>query len=196
MSSLVKTALSAYAWEGASPARMARSLNRMLMSFSRAETFVTAFIAKLDLRHGRATYCSAGHPPTMLLRAGVAGADADDEAASTEIEQLSAQSGVIGAFSTMAYENGTFTFFPGDMLFMYTDGAIEARDAAGAFFGEERLRGELLSASAQGVSGLCGHVLSALDAFTGSALNDDIALVALRFDGLGSAAAANGPAVE
>ncbi len=68
MSALVKTALTAYAWEGAGPARMARSLNSMLMGFSRVETFVTAFIAKIDLKAGRATYCSAGHPPTMVIR--------------------------------------------------------------------------------------------------------------------------------
>lgn len=176
MSSLVKTALTAYAWEGASPARMARSLNRMIMSFSRAETFVTAFIAKLDLRHGRATYCSAGHPPTMLLHVDVGG--------SVEAEQLSMQSGVIGAFSSMAYENGTFTFKPGDILFMYTDGVIEARDASGAFFGEERLNTVLLRAAAHGIDGMCAQVLEELDAFTGSALDDDIALAALRFDGL------------
>lgn len=174
MSALVKTALTAYAWEGASPARMARSLNRMLMSFSRVETFVTMFIAKLDLRHGRATYCSAGHPPTMLVKS-------DDEGG-VEAELLSVQSGVVGAFSSMVYENGTFSFSPGDILFMYTDGAIEARDAHGEFFGEARLREVLLRAAAEGVDGVCAQVLDELDDFAGSALDDDIALVALRFD--------------
>lgn len=175
MSSLVKTALTAYAWEGASPARMARSLNRMLMSFSRIETFVTVFIAKIDLRHGRATYCSAGHPPTMLLHMGDAG--------EVEAEQLSVQSGVVGAFDSMVYESGAFSFSPGDMLFMYTDGAIEARSCDGEFFGEVRLREVLLRAAAGGMEGLCSQVLGELDRFTGSALDDDIALVALRFDG-------------
>lgn len=174
MSALVKTALTAYAWEGASPARMARSLNRMLMSFSRVETFVTVFIAKLDMRHGRATYCSAGHPPTVVLRT--------DASGGVEAELLSVQSGVVGAFSSMVYENGAFSFSPGDIIFMYTDGAIEARDAQGEFFGEARLREVLLRGASEGVEGLCGHVLDELDAFTGSALDDDIALVALRVD--------------
>ena len=173
MSALVKTALTAYAWEGVSPARMARSLNRMLMSFSRVETFVTTFIAKIDLRSRRAVYCSAGHPPSMLLRA---------EEGAGEAEALSVQSGVVGAFDAMVYENGSFTFAPGDILFMYTDGALEARDASGDFFGEQRLREVLLRALPAGVEGLCEAVLSELDAFTGSALDDDIALVALRFD--------------
>lgn len=176
MSALVKTALTAYAWEGAGPARMARSLNSMLMSFSRVETFVTAFIAKIDLRSGSAVYCSAGHPPTMLLHP-----EADGTG---EVELLSVQSGVLGAFDEMVFEDGTFEFSEGDILFMYTDGAIEARDTQGAFFGEQRLRDVLLRALPMGVHGLCGHVLDSLDEFANSALDDDIALVALRFDSL------------
>lgn len=177
MSALVKTALTAYAWEGASPARMVRSLNGMLMNFSRVETFATMFVAKIDLRQGRAEYCSAGHPPTMLVHP-----QGEGENMAGEIEVLSVQSGVVGAFESMVYENGSFSFRPGDMLFMYTDGAIEARDAHGAFFGEQRLRDVLLRFSSCGVKGLCTNVLAELDRFSGSALDDDIALVALQFD--------------
>lgn len=181
MSALVKTALTAYAWEGASPDRMARSLNSMLMGFSRVETFATMFIAKIDLRRGRASYCSAGHPPTMLIHPPVLGAGAD--ARPGEVELLSTQSGVVGAFESMGFESGSFTFQDGDMVFMYTDGAIEARDEAGEFFGEQRLRDILLARSGFGSHGLCQHVLDELDAFTGSALDDDIALVVLEFAG-------------
>lgn len=174
MSALVKTALSAYAWEGASPARMARSLNSMLMSFSRVETFATAFIAKIDLRARQVAYCSAGHPPAMLLHPVVGDVG--------EAELLSVQSGVLGAFEDMPYENGTLVYEPGDILFMYTDGALEARNAAGDFFGEQRLRDVLMHAVGGGVEGLCAQVLGELDTFTDSALDDDIALVALQFD--------------
>lgn len=105
-----------------------------------------------------------------------------DDEGGVEAELLSVQSGVVGAFSSMVYENGTFSFSPGDILFMYTDGAIEARDAHGEFFGEARLREVLLRAAAEGVDGVCAQVLDELDDFAGSALDDDIALVALRFD--------------
>ncbi len=184
-SAFVKTALEAYAWEGASPVRMVRSLNSMLMSFSRIETFATMFVAKIDLRRGEATYCSAGHPPSMLIRRCDVG-DGATGVEANEVVLLSRQSGVVGAFESMAYESGSFTFDPGDVLFMYTDGAIEARNAAGAFFGEERLRDVLIHAVDAEVEGLCQRVLDELDAFTGSTLEDDIALVALRFDGAGA----------
>ena len=159
---------------------MARSLNSMLMGFSRVETFVTAFIAKIDLKAGRATYCSAGHPPTMVIRPSSTPLGGG-ETCGGEVELLGCQSGVIGAFESMVYETGAFTFAPGDMLFMYTDGTIEARDRSGAFFGEQRLRDLLLSVSGEGVSGICGKVLGELDRFTDSALDDDIALVSLEF---------------
>lgn len=176
MSALVKTALSAYAWEGASPVAMVRSLNSMLMGFSRVETFATMFVAHLDLGRGEAVYCSAGHPPSMLVRAGCGDAEPGGE-----VELLSIQSGVVGAFESMAFESGSFSFGPGDILFMYTDGAIEARDAEGGFFGEQRLRTILLEQAGAPVEGLCQRVLDELDAFTGSVLEDDIALVALQF---------------
>lgn len=176
MSALVKTALTAYAWEGMSPVAMVRALNTMLMSFSRVETFATMFVAKLDLRRGEGVYCSAGHPPSMLLHT----TDAPGGSV-CEAELLSTQSGVVGAFETMAFQSGSFTFGSGDVLFMYTDGAIEARDAAGEFFGEQRLRDILLAHGADGARGLCQVVLDELDAFTDSALEDDIALVALEF---------------
>lgn len=180
MSALVKTALTAYAWEGASPQNMVRSLNSMLMGFSRVETFATMFVAKIDLRSGVAAYCSAGHPPTVLIRpAAPAG---EGEARPTELEALPVQSGVVGAFENMVYRNGVFSFAPGDILFMYTDGAIEARDAAGNFFGEQRLHETLIRVAPEGVEGLCAKVLAELDEFSGSALDDDIAMVALRFD--------------
>ncbi|OUP08021.1 SpoIIE family protein phosphatase [Collinsella sp. An2] len=181
MSALVKTALSAYAWEGTSPVQMVRSLNAMLMSFSRVETFATMFVANIDLRSRSALYCSAGHPPTMLIHP-LADDPAHDGAHAGEIELLSTQSGVVGAFEDMTFRSGSFTFDPGDILFMYTDGAIEARNAQGEFFGEQRLRDILLSQAGHGVEGLCERVLDELDRFTDSSLEDDIAMVALRLD--------------
>ena len=161
---------------------MVRSLNTMLMSFSRVETFATMFVANIDLRSRSALYCSAGHPPTMLIHP--AREDSDPgEARAGEIELMSTQSGVVGAFEDMAFRSGSFTFEPGDILFMYTDGAIEARNAEGEFFGEQRLRDILLEQSERGVDGLCARLLRELDVFTNSALEDDIAMVALRLDG-------------
>ena len=126
ISSAVKTALSAYAWEGRTPARMVATLNEFLLGFSRVETFATLFVGIVDLHEG-------------------------------------------------------------DILLLYTDGTTEARSPEGAFFGETGLRDMIMNEVPRGFDGLLNRFLSTLDRYTGRRLDDDVAMVALRFDELGSA---------
>ena len=175
ISSAVKTALSAYAWEGRTPARMVATLNEFLLGFSRVETFATLFVGIVDLATSSLTYCSAGHPPAILV-----------SAQSGDAELLDVQSGVVGAFHDMEYKNGTIRLHEGDILLLYTDGTTEARSPEGAFFGETGLRDMIMNEVPQGFDGLLNRFLSTLDRYTGRRLDDDVAMVALRFDELGS----------
>lgn len=176
ISSAVKTALSAYAWEGRTPARMVATLNEFLLGFSRVETFATLFVGIVDLATSSLTYCSAGHPPAILV-----------SAQSGDAELLDVQSGVVGAFHDMEYKNGAVRLHEGDILLLYTDGTTEARSPEGAFFGETGLRDMIMNEVPQGFDGLLNRFLSTLDRYTGRRLDDDVAMVALRFDELGSA---------
>ena len=174
ISSAVKTALSAYAWEGRTPARMVATLNEFLLGFSRVETFATLFVGIVDLATSSLMYCSAGHPPAILV-----------SAQSGDAELLDVQSGVVGAFHDMEYKNGTVRLHEGDILLLYTDGTTEARSPEGAFFGETGLRDMIMNEVPRGFDGLLNRFLSTLDRYTGRRLDDDVAMVALRFDELG-----------
>ena len=176
MASLVKTALAAYAWDFLDPASMVTSLNNLFLNFSRLETFASMVVVSVDLRAGQAVYCSAGHPPAMLVHR--------PAAADPELELLTVQSPIVGAFEGMEYGNGAFSFEAGDVLYLYTDGTTEARDADGAFFGEDALRDTVLRVCRQGVDGIPAGVLAQIERFSGGNLHDDIAMVAARFDGL------------
>lgn len=177
VSAAVRTALGAYAWEGLRPARMVRSLNDFLLGFSRVETFATLFVGIVDLEKGSLTYCSAGHPPALLLRASTG-----------EISLLDVQSGVVGAFKDILYQDGKVRIRPGDMLLLYTDGTTESRAPDGAFFGEEGLRDAVMREWQLGFDGITDRLLATLDRFTHNNLDDDVAIVALRFDEVGKAA--------
>lgn len=179
VSAAVKTALGAYAWEGLSPARMVRSLNDFLLGFSRLETFATLFVGIIDLAAATITYCSAGHPPAILMRA-----------RTQELVSLDVQSGVVGAFHDMVYQDGVMPIASGDVLVLYTDGTTEARDPSGEFFGEDGLRDMLVRERVRGFEGLTDRMLATLDRFTGNNLEDDVALVALRFDDVAEGGAA------
>lgn len=174
VSAAVKTALGAYAWEGLRPAHMVRLLNDFLLGFSRLETFATLFVGVIDLGKRSLTYCSAGHPPAILVRS-----------KRRELQMLDVQSGVVGAFREMTYKNGTVTISAGDTLLLYTDGTTEARARDGRFFGEDGLRDAVMRHVEVGVPGLCDALLSELDIFTDRTLEDDVAIVTLRFDEVG-----------
>ena len=176
VSAAVKTALGAYAWEGLAPARMVRSLNEFLLGFSRIETFATLFVGIIDLDASTITYCSAGHPPALLVRAG-----------GQEMTLLDVQSGVVGAFNDIAYRDGSIGIGEGDVLLLYTDGTTEARDPSGAFFGEQGLRDMVMRESdpQKPYEGFLSRLLSTVEEFTGHKLEDDVAMVSLRFDALG-----------
>lgn len=178
MASLVKTALAAYAWNYMNPADMVSSLNNLFLNFSRLETFSSLVVVAIDFATCSATYCSAGHPPAMLVHR--------PETATAELELLTVQSPIVGAFEGLTYSNGTFEFGLGDILYLYTDGTTEARSATGEFFGEEALRETLLRVCHQGVEGVPRGVLDTVEQFAGGELHDDIAMVAVRFDGIDS----------
>ena len=174
VSAAVKTALGAYSWEGMRPAHMVRLLNDFLLGFARLETFATLFVGIVDLGRRTLTYCSAGHPPAILVRS-----------KRRELQMLEVQSGVVGAFREMTYKNGTVTLSAGDILLLYTDGTTEARARDGRFFGEDGLRDAVARHAGAGVPGICDALLGELDLFTDRTLEDDVALVALRFDEVG-----------
>ena len=106
-------------------------------------------------------------------------------AQSGDAELLDVQSGVVGAFHDMEYKNGTIRLHEGDILLLYTDGTTEARSPEGAFFGETGLRDMIMNEVPRGFDGLLNRFLSTLDRYTGRRLDDDVAMVALRFDELG-----------
>jgi serine phosphatase RsbU (regulator of sigma subunit) len=173
VSAAVRTALGAYAWEGLAPAHMVRSLNDFFMGFSRLETFATLFVGIIDLKAATLTYCQAGHVPAIVVKA-----------ADKSIEYLHVQSGVVGAFREMTYHDGRVDLHRGDTLLLYTDGVTEARAPSGAFFGEEGLTQAVTQCLDAPTTELPHEILEKLYHFCGGTLDDDVAMLAVRYDAL------------
>jgi len=92
--------------------------------------FVTAVLARLDTETGLLHYLLAGHPPPLLVRGG----RVVKELVHPPRRPLGLPSPTSGD-QAVAQEQ----LEPGDRLLLYSDGVVEARDAAGKFFGEQRL---------------------------------------------------------
>ena len=74
--------------------------------------------------------------------------------------------------------------YPGDRLYVYTDGVPEATDAHDELFGSERMVAALNRDPSSGPEALLRTVRQEIDAFVGDAPQfDDITMLALYYKG-------------
>ncbi|AXQ30972.1 CHASE2 domain-containing protein [Solimonas sp. K1W22B-7] len=137
------------------------------------QLFVTLVAGMLDLASGELRWCSAGHDPPYLLRAGEAP------------RRLEGQGGpplcVIDGFR---YPVETLQLRKGDLLCMVTDGVTEAHDAKGELYGSGRLLAALGKTGSQPLEEVAQSLEQDVAAFVGGAeAADDAALLLLRWHG-------------
>ena len=148
------------------------AVNARLAEGNDANMFVTAWIGVLDLETGSLEYVNCGHNPPIVRHA------------DGSLEWVRLSSGlVLAAFEGAAYEQHTFALRPGDRLFLYTDGIVEAQ-SRGVLFGEERLAAAI-APDIPDARSACHVVEMAVDAFAaGERQSDDITMLALGFNGV------------
>lgn len=138
--------------------------------------FTTAFLAEIDPATRETRYVNAGHNDPVLRRA------------SGAIERLTTGGPPFGmpplSDKEISYQSGRARLEPGDLLFVFTDGVIEAVNEANQEFSEARLLGELMAAPKETASETLKRVMAAVNAFVGAAQqHDDITCLVLRVAG-------------
>jgi len=142
------------------PAGALTYTNRYFFSRRNRRHFMTVFIATFRPDHGLLDYVCAGHPPAIVRRG------ADDA-----IEWLGRDhdAGIpLGVLREHRWDNAQARFGPGDLLVLYTDGLVEARDRAGRMFGAERIA-ECVAAGPPDPAAVRERVLEALFEHQGGA---------------------------
>ena len=108
------------------PARVAERLNRQF-PMDRSRQYFTFVYGVIDPPTGRLQYVIAGHPaPLRLPRGGAPSA-------------VAGRGFPIGMIDDAAFEDETTILEPGERLYLFTDGVIEASNGAEVEFGLERL---------------------------------------------------------
>ncbi|MDT9689003.1 PP2C family protein-serine/threonine phosphatase [Streptomyces sp. P9(2023)] len=132
------------------------------------EAFVTALVLDIPDREPVVRLVNCGHPPPLLLRRGqVVPLDTADASPPLGLAD------VLPPDVTVE----TFPFDVGDVLLLYTDGVVEARDRTRAFYP----LGERLAVwVGDDPPTLLGHLRDDLRAYAGGHLGDDAALVAVE----------------
>ncbi|HSL77804.1 MAG TPA: PP2C family protein-serine/threonine phosphatase [Candidatus Limnocylindrales bacterium] len=162
---VIHTALQA----ASGPADALRRTNRILVDELHTALFITALVARLDVRNGHVSIANAGHEPPLLIPA-----DAGP------IVAVEGGGRMLGMSSPLDLPEIELDLAPGDRLLLYTDGVTDAMTSTGERFGKDRMlatidgsRGgsahDIVRALSSAVSGFCEGVVPA----------DDVTIVAV-----------------
>lgn len=151
-------------------------LNKMVCGECRDGEFITLFYTVIDTEKRTITYCSCGHEPTALIRAG-------------QITDLHKGGLVLGVDPEAEYEIGTIELKDNDCVLFYTDGLIDAANFAGDFWGRQRLLETAKGFAEDSAEHVVKNILRYRRRFVGLASQiDDTSIVVVK---AGAKAAAN-----
>jgi serine phosphatase RsbU (regulator of sigma subunit)/PAS domain-containing protein len=149
------------------PAALVTSLNGLLCSRLQDGSLVTLFLAVIDPSGDGLAWCNAGHPPPFLV------------SPAGEVRALGDPGPPVGAFADALYSASWAPFEPGDLIFLYTDGLVEAR-RHGRIFGDEKVREAVIEVMDEPPAELARSVYAAARVWSEGRINDDVAIAVVR----------------
>ncbi len=125
IAAMIKMAMQSVIACAEDPAAVLRGLNQSLSGQLRGQ-FVTAAYLWLDTEVGKGLYSAAGHPPLLLYRDG-------------KMQSIESNGLLFGVTKHADYPVHELSLEVGDRFLLYTDGVVEAENAAGESFGDSKL---------------------------------------------------------
>lgn len=154
------------------PARLARDVNRYV-AYDSGPTgrFISMFFLEIDTAAKTLRWVRAGHEPAVVYNA-----------ASASFHALGGDGiamGILEHAEYRDYRRGGWE--PGSVVVIGTDGITETRDAAGEFFGAERVRRVVAANASRPAGAIQAAVIEAVRDFRGQApQEDDVTLVVVK----------------
>ena len=150
-------------------AQLADRLDRELDQNTPGGVYLTLFLGILETDARLLHYVNAGHNPQFVVRR------------HGGIEALSSTGMPIALYAGHGYTASQVTLEAGDLLFFYTDGLVEAENAAGDMIGAERLQIMLATEQAGEIPTVLQRIEDQVAEFRGKIeLFDDATMMALR----------------
>jgi GAF domain-containing protein len=164
LSAMVRFFVEARSWDARSPAAVLEQTNAMLMERLPPDTFVTAFYGVLS--PGSLRWAGAGHLPPLHV-------------AGSCVRALEADGLPLGVDASPGYRESELELAPGDLVFAFTDGLLEARCGAETYGLRRLARSVGTLAQAIGPEELVVAVHDEIADWSGG-LGDDAVALALR----------------
>ena len=152
------------------PGTVLSEMNRIIEHDNPKTDYLTVVYMVYNPRTGEMRYANGGHPSPMVV-----GADG------TGSELAPVQGVAVGLDAQAAFEEGTATLEPGETVVMYSDGVVQAKNAAGEAFGTERLKHVFEGRPPAGAGEAIRRIEEAVAAFSeGREHDDDLTVLALQ----------------
>ena len=156
-----------------SPAKVLMRANEQLCEGNDAGLFVTVWLAILEISTGKGMAANAGHEHPTLRRTG----------GQYELV-VYRHSPAVATMEGIRFQEHAFELYPGDSLFVYTDGVAEATDAHNELYGTTRMLDALNENPDAAPEEVLAAVKRSVDEFVGDAPQfDDITMLCLRYNG-------------
>jgi serine phosphatase RsbU (regulator of sigma subunit) len=168
ITSMVKSTIRAFAYTGLEPSAVLTEANKVICEQLRYSQFVTMTFGIIDIEQRMLFKSRAGHPEAILGR-------------NQCFKACESESNLpLGILSDVIYVQNEFPLLDGDMLVLYTDGLIEAK-CDHKILGDEYMLDRLNQiVPGKGAQELASEMVTIAKDFTGSRLEDDIAIVTLK----------------
>lgn len=167
---LTRSLLRAEGSRAASPREALQNVNRHLLDMNEAEMFVTVLYGVLNRGTREFQFVRAGHDMPVVV-------DGRGEA----VTLPPGRGQPLGVIPEPALDEQRLIILPGSTLLIYTDGAPDALNPQGAFFGLERLQEAVRANRQASAQALCDRLLQAVIEHQGVApQHDDVTLVAVQ----------------
>jgi sigma-B regulation protein RsbU (phosphoserine phosphatase) len=168
IASMVKMAAVSQRDNAAHPAQLLTGMNRALCGNTQGQ-YVTAAYVFVDGENKELRYAAAGHPSMLRLRNGT-------------VSEIAENGLLLAAVDGAAYTDVAVALEPGDRLLLYTDGMVEARNAAGAMFGEAALFAALEQSAELGPDEAADRIIASVQRWAPSQ-DDDLTLLVCDYAG-------------
>jgi len=141
--------------------------NTYICRIHHSASYATLFFGILNLDRGSLCYIDAGHEPPLIINSG-------------KIKcKLRTTGPAVGILEETEYGVEEVQVERDDILFVYSDGITDVRNADGVIFGQDKLT-TLLEKPKKSAKSLLNYIISQTDHFRGNAEQyDDITLLAL-----------------
>jgi len=157
------------------PHRFMVQTNEALTHCLERSSFITAAFYLIDYQAGGFSFARAGHCHTLYYHS-----------IKEEVSYFRTEGLGLGIIRDASYEkyvkNQFWDYNPGDVMVIYTDGIVEARDGDGNEYGEERLREMLSNCFYQSAEEINNYIREDVQEFSrGLPLHDDQTLLVIKF---------------